>query len=147
LAAEAKARNKAVFGARLRPDAVAAASVRGRGVLAFAGIGRPEKFFATLREAGANVVRERSFADHHPYTAAEVRAILDEARAAGLIAITTDKDQVRIAALAGLDPAAGEIRVLPVRLVFDHESAMVRLLLQKVRETRARLAASTAGPG
>jgi tetraacyldisaccharide 4'-kinase len=147
LADEAKARNKAVFGGRLRPDAVAAASVRGRGVLAFAGIGRPEKFFATLRETGANVVRERPFADHHPYTPAEVRAIIAEARAGGLVAVTTEKDRVRIAALADLGSAADDIRVLPVRLVFDHESAVVRLLLQKVRESRARLAASPPAAG
>jgi tetraacyldisaccharide 4'-kinase len=146
LRAEAKARNKAVFGARLRPDAVAAASVRTRGVLAFAGIGRPGKFFATLREAGADVVREISFPDHHPYREDEIRAILAEATASGLVAITTEKDHVRIAALPGLGSASGDIRVLPVRLVVDHESALVRILLQQVRGARARLAAHAAQP-
>ena len=129
LAREAGARDKPVFRARLEPDAAAAGQLRGRKVFAFAGIGQPDKFFATLQRCGAVVVRRKSFPDHHPYGADEIRAILAEAKAADLQPVTTEKDFARIAALPGAAPQAGTIRVLPVRLVFDNDKtlrAMVR---------------------
>jgi tetraacyldisaccharide 4'-kinase len=134
LAREAGAREKPVFRARLEPDAAAAGQLRGRKVLAFAGIGRPEKFFATLQRCGAAVVRSKSFPDHHAYGVDEIRAILTEAKAADLQPVTTEKDFARIAALPGAAPAAGTIRVLPVRLVFDNEETLRAL-------TRERLSA------
>ena len=50
--------------------------LQGRRLVAFAGIGRPAKFFETLRAAGAEVVETLSFPDHHPYRPDEVEAIL-----------------------------------------------------------------------
>ena len=72
VARAATARGKPVLRASLRPEADTAARLQGRRVLAFAGIGRPEKFFATLEASGAVIARRRSFPDHHPYRAAEV---------------------------------------------------------------------------
>ena len=64
---------------------------------AFAGIGRPEKFFTTLRMLGADVVGQKAFADHHPYSADEISSLLADAQAEGATLITTRKDSVRIA--------------------------------------------------
>jgi tetraacyldisaccharide 4'-kinase len=65
-------------------------------ILAFAGIARPERFFNALRSLGYDVVREMTFRDHHWYTAADVAAIQQAARAANApLIVTTEKDAVR----------------------------------------------------
>ena len=69
VAAAAQARGLPVFHGRLVPDPQALAALKGRPVLAFAGIGDPEKFFATLGEAGIDVRARLSFPDHHRYRA------------------------------------------------------------------------------
>jgi tetraacyldisaccharide 4'-kinase len=68
----------------------------GRRVLAFAGIGRPQKFFDTLAGLGAELVATRSFADHHPYCEAEIAALIAAAEAAEAVAVTTAKDRLRL---------------------------------------------------
>lgn len=87
--------NLPVIEARLAPSADAP-DLAGRRVIAFAGIGLPEKFFATLREAGASIVAAHPFPDHHPYARAEIESILAEAAAAEALAVTTAKDRVRL---------------------------------------------------
>jgi tetraacyldisaccharide 4'-kinase len=124
------------FGARLVPDPAAAAKLSRKSVLAFAGIGHAEKFFATLAETGAEIIERRVFADHHFYSAKDAAALLAIVRARGLLPVTTEKDRARM----GGDPALAELasvtRALPVRLVFDDE-AVVRALLQRALK-RAR---------
>lgn len=116
-----------IFAARLEADAFAASALIGRPVLAFAGIGAPEKFYATLRGIGAQVAATRAFADHHLYSSGEIEAILREARMARLMPVTTEKDAMRI-------PAAllREISVLPVALRFDDEAAVAAMLARSL---------------
>jgi tetraacyldisaccharide 4'-kinase len=120
--------NKPIFRARLRADAVTAANLIGRPVLAFAGIARPEKFFATLREIGASVVETRGFPDHHPFSAREVERILARAAARGLLPVTTQKDHVRLPR-----DFAAEILALPVTLGFDDPRAVAQWLDERDR--------------
>ena len=68
----------------------------GARVFAFAGIGRPEKFFAGLERAGALVVGQRAFADHHVFTDAELRALTADAARLDALLATTPKDAVRL---------------------------------------------------
>ena len=73
----------------------------GKKFIAFCGIARPHGFFAGLRAAGANVVAERAFRDHHSYTEADVTelaAMQASAGAAGFM--TTEKDQINLEGLA-----------------------------------------------
>lgn len=105
-------RKAPVIRARLAPDAEASARLRGQRVFAFAGIGRPEKFFATLADAGAKVVGTRSFADHHRFTADELSQLRTQAKANDAILVTTEKDQARIG-------GAFATEVLPVTLEPD----------------------------
>jgi tetraacyldisaccharide 4'-kinase len=65
-------------------------------LLAFAGIGRPEKFRATLIEAGANIAAFQAFADHHLYSTGELTALAARARELGAELVTTEKDWVRL---------------------------------------------------
>ena len=93
--ADTLARRLPLVRAALRPRADAAIWA-GRKVLAFAGIGRPRKFFDTLAALGAELVVGKSFPDHHPFTAAEIAGLLAEAEAAQAVAVTTAKDRLRL---------------------------------------------------
>jgi tetraacyldisaccharide 4'-kinase len=97
--------------------------LKGRRVVGFAGIGRPEKFFRSLHAFGAEVVATKRFADHHVYTHSEIARLKSKARAAGAILVTTEKDYVRMTQVE-----REEIAVLPVRAAFDEVEALARLL-------------------
>lgn len=113
----------------LRADLVPGSEGRdlaGQRVLAFAGIARPEKFFVTLEALGAKIVARKAFPDHHPYTAAEIRDLLDQAEALDARPVTTEKDAVR------LRPASsGEVQVLRVAVSW-RDPAAVNALLDRV---------------
>ncbi|TWA66095.1 lipid-A-disaccharide kinase [Azospirillum baldaniorum] len=111
-----------VLHARLEPVDEARA-LAGRTVLAFAGIGRPAKFFATLEALGARVVERVAFADHHPYRPEEVMALIDRANALGALPVTTVKDAVRLP-----EPLRALVRAVPVRAVWRDPAALDRLL-------------------
>jgi tetraacyldisaccharide 4'-kinase len=83
-------------------------ALAGRQVVAFAGIGRPAKFFATLAEAGLELAAVRSFADHHGYTAADLGRLRAVSAQHGAVLVTTEKDFVRLAPAdrAGIVPLA-----------------------------------------
>ncbi len=116
VAARAQAQGLPVFHGRLEPDAQALAALQGRRVLAFAGIGDPGKFFATLREAGIDVGAEVSFPDHHRYRRIEARDLIERAEREGLILVTTEKDMARLAGQDDLAALTAVARGLPVTL-------------------------------
>ncbi len=131
--AKAEARGISVFRARLEPDAQALAALAGKNVLAFAGIADPQKFFATLADAGIRIGARRAFADHHRYGAREAARLLDEADRHGLVPVTTEKDLVRIAGDPWTAALAARTQAVPVELVLDREAAFQRLVLSAVR--------------
>ena len=100
----------------------------GRAVVAFAGIARPEKFFATLRRIGAQIVATRDFADHHPYTPREIEALIEEAGAARR-APGDDREGPASASPPGR-PAQSS--TLPVTLRFEEPASSGRMLRQAV---------------
>ena len=63
---------------------------------AFAGIGRPTKFFDSLKRAGANVVETEGFADHYKYKNADIENLFALASEYDAGLITTEKDYVRL---------------------------------------------------
>ena len=112
--------------ARLR----AAASARdliGRRALAFAGIGRPGKFYQTLEELGVEVVERRDFADHHRYRRRQLLDLLARAGTLRAFAVTTAKDLVRIP--AGL---RYRFRAVEVELVIEQPALLDGLLAPRV---------------
>lgn len=95
----------------------------GMPVLAFAGIGHPEKFFATLRDLGADIRAEHALSDHQPLTDKLMTRMLREASAIGAQVVTTEKDAVR------LSPAhRSRVLTVPVRLEIDDWDPLQRLL-------------------
>ncbi len=129
VAAMARQAGKAVLEGRIVPDAAAVAALMSRRVLAFAGIGRPEKLVATLTEAGIEVAGLRAFPDHHPYAPQEIAALIAEADAAGLQLVTTSKDMARLGGVA-FTSLATQIMPLPVRMALPEPDVLERLLAQ-----------------
>jgi tetraacyldisaccharide 4'-kinase len=129
----AGARGLPVLHGRLKPDAAAIAELKARKVLAFAGIGDAEKFFATVAQAGIAIAQRKSFADHHRYTAEEAAELIMQAEHDGLALLTTEKDRARMAGEPLLAALAQRAHVLPVTLVVSEADALRRLVLAKVR--------------
>ena len=119
-----------ILHARLEPDRDVLAALRRRKVLAFAGIGDPEKFFATLAAAGIDVAERAGFADHHRYTAGEAQALVARAEAANLLLLTTEKDIARLSGEARLAALAARATALPVRLVIEELDAFGKMILE-----------------
>ena len=130
---------KPVFEARAR--AAPGRWHRRRRFLAFAGIGDPDKFFASVAEAGGTVVERRAFPDHHRYRDDELDELQAAARRAGLALITTAKDAARLrhgsaAARAMLESAV----ILEIDTLFEPEDLPDRLIAQTLRAFEARRA-------
>ncbi len=130
-----------VMRAKLAPNSVRAWR-KGR-ALAYAGIGRPQKFFDTLAAINVDLAHARAFPDHHRFTAAEAAQLLDTSKAEGLRLITTEKDYAR---LAGENGVLAQLRErsepFPVTLKFDNPTAVGELIDEAIRR-----AAEGAGRG
>ncbi len=102
---------------------------------AFAGIGRPQKFFDTLTGLGFNVVKTKGFADHHKYSEQDVKTLLSGAEAEHLQLVTTAKDMAR------LSTANSEIyrwlvaktEVLDVEMAVEDEDRLMNIVKDRLR--------------
>ncbi len=110
-------------GMHIEQDAEEIASLSGKKVFAFAGIGYPEKFFDMLKENGCDVVKTRAFSDHHPYNDIEIAEMIAEAETSGVVLVTTSKDGVRIA-----PRFRKQIRIVKAYMVWDTPDTMCALL-------------------
>ncbi|MBB4095840.1 tetraacyldisaccharide 4'-kinase [Ochrobactrum pecoris] len=116
-----------IYEAWLEPSS--STPVAGNRWLAFAGIGNPEKFYASVAEAGGEIVETRSFPDHHNFGPDDIRSLMDTARRQGLGLITTAKDQVRLATMIGIPVGfAAKLAVLDIDLKFTRNDALDHIL-------------------
>ena len=122
-----------VFHGRLVPDAAAVTALKGRQVLAFAGIGDPDKFFATVTEAGLAIATHKAFPDHHRFSAEEAAGLIMQAEHGGFSLLTTEKDRARMTGEPILAALAAKTHVLPVSLDVQEADALRKLVLGKMR--------------
>jgi tetraacyldisaccharide 4'-kinase len=114
-------------------------AIKGR-VLAYAGIADPEKFYASLRVVGAEIVMARSFGDHQPLDAAAIADLLDSAKADGLQLVTTAKDMARLQGTqqARSQALIAQSLVLDIEMTFDDPDAPRRLIHQAMEACAER---------
>lgn len=96
-------------------------------VVAFAGIGHPQKFYHTLKQQGFNVLETFDFPDHHYYTKDEIEKILQKAKELNAEVYTTSKDFVKIPALYHKS-----INVLEIAVVWDKPEALLKFIKNRL---------------
>jgi len=139
VAAVIAAQDKPVLSAQLRADDASVAELRGKRVLAFAGIGDPERFFRTLRAAGIEVVAERAFPDHHLFSQSEIEGLIMDAKAGALTPVTTEKDLARLRTGGeGLPCWAQDIVPFKVTLEFDSAAKLRKFVSERLFKARDR---------
>ncbi|HEV7599388.1 MAG TPA: tetraacyldisaccharide 4'-kinase [Bradyrhizobium sp.] len=138
VATDIAAQDGLVLRAHLVPSEASVAALRGKRVLAFAGIGDPGRFFKTLRAGGVEVAAEKAFADHHPFSENEIEALVAAAKRDGLTLVTTEKDLARLRRGAGLMPTARDIVPFAVTLRFDDEAKLLRFVTDRLFKSRAK---------
>ncbi|MGE0565102.1 MAG: tetraacyldisaccharide 4'-kinase [Pseudolabrys sp.] len=132
--AAASSRGVRVFHAALVPDRATLTEFRAQKVLAFAGIGDPGKFFATLKAAGISAPVRMSFPDHHRYSSRDAKTLLERAGHERLELLTTEKDIARMAGDPKLAALAARAKALPVTLSFHDAAEFRALVLSKIRK-------------
>lgn len=128
------------FSASMQVQSGLKAALRGQRLLAYCGIGRPEKFGETLRECGAEIASLLAFGDHHPFTEEDAAQILGEATRLGARPVTTEKDAARLAGNAGLEKLKAASLVVPIRVNLPDE--LLAMIYRVVASSPSR--ASTA---
>lgn len=102
-------------------------SLKGNNVIAFAGTGRPSKFFNGLKQMGLQLTACHAFADHHPYTDREIKSLLKQADVEKAKLVTTPKDMVRI------PPAYQQsITAVPITLALDKLDEILTLIGKEI---------------
>ena len=128
-----------VLMAHLAPCEAVGAELTGADVVAYAGIGHPQRFFYTVRRLGARLVETVAFPDHHLFSAADAERLLALAvrhRGAGIGTgtgarlVTTEKDLARMSGLPALAGLAAASTAIPVEMQLDPgcEAQLSRLL-------------------
>jgi tetraacyldisaccharide 4'-kinase len=138
VAAEIASRDGLVLSAHLVPDAASLDRLKGKRVLAFAGIGDPQRFFRMLRAAGIEVVRERSFADHHLFSEREIESLVADAGRDQLTLVTTEKDFARLRGAGEVPALIRDIVPFKVALEFADEGGLRKFLAGRLFRAREK---------
>jgi len=128
---EQAARRCAIPVLRAEKAALGGAALAGLRLLAFSGIASPEQFFDMLGALGAKLIGAEKFSDHHPFTDAELDALLFRAKAAGAELITTEKDLMRLP-----QHFREQVRTLAIEMRFTDEAALQQALAPALARLR-----------
>lgn len=109
--------------ATLKPVPQEWEKVKTKKVVAFAGIGFPEKFFDLLTKEHMSVEASVPFPDHHFYTAKDLQKLHQLAQDHNATLVTTEKDWVRLPLIE-----QQKVLPLPIFLEFDKEEEIRQLL-------------------
>jgi len=105
-------------------------------VAAFCGIARPEQFFRGLEARGLKLVFKRAFKDHHRYTEADVRELIESSGKAGArCLVTTEKDCVRLGDLTSAFTNPLPLQTVGLTIEFDDEKSVAAWLRKRLAET------------
>tara|TARA_R110000850_G_scaffold57406_6_gene134332 strand:- start:523 stop:1512 length:990 start_codon:yes stop_codon:yes gene_type:complete len=119
---------KPVYNSILLPQQSSDA-IAGETVVAFAGIGRPEKFFDSLRQAGCELIKCFSYEDHHIYNKQEIMKMVETAAAQNAALVTTRKDYVRLSMDARM-----MVSVFDVEMSFEAPAEFQKQLLSLLKD-------------
>jgi tetraacyldisaccharide 4'-kinase len=111
-----------------RAHMTAVDEVHPRAVIAFAGLGYPEKFNCTLQDYGFDVKRFIPFPDHHPYTIPELERLLKISARRKIDLITTAKDFLRIP-----ERFKKKVYAFNVSLEFEEPEKLYELIAAKLQ--------------
>lgn len=111
--------------ATIQPDKSCLRQLRGRPVIAFAGIGYPEKFFDMLKQNDMELVDSFAFADHHQYTSDDQIKLTQKAKELNAQLVTTEKDAVKMN-----DAFLKQCVVLPISIEFENYTALQQLIAE-----------------
>ena len=104
-------------------------SVENKRLAAFAGIGRPDDFFRTVRDLGADLVHTTALPDHHPLTIELLASLVEEAsEQKPELWLTTEKDWVRLPSDL---PDSMELMILAVEIDLDGDSSLLKAVVQE----------------
>jgi len=131
------ASGKPVLSAFFRPDPAVVERLKGRRVLAFAGIGDPDRFFRTLRASKLDVVQQKVFADHHLFSTHEIERLVERAKREGLALVTTEKDLVRLRSHGQSPNLMHQIVPFPVMLHFADVARLRTFLSDHLSKARS----------
>lgn len=120
----AKKTNLPCFMAKISPIKQ---NYQNKNIIAFAGIGRPEKFYTSLRDLDFNLLKTHDFPDHHKYTKEELENLIEFANLQNADIFTTSKDFVKIP--AGLRK---HFKVLEIEIKWDDENSLVKFITSKL---------------
>lgn len=123
----AQAASLPVLSAEIIPDRDCA-WLKNKPLVAFAGIGNPEKFFRTVESLNGEIVERMPYRDHHPYTRQDALKLLDLAAHHGAQLVTTQKDLVRMEGGVELQKLKDESQALPVSLQFKDMEKVKQIL-------------------
>ena len=98
-----------------------------KNVIAFAGIGRPEKFYQSLRELNFNLVETINFPDHHFYSETELSDLIRKAEDKSCTLITTSKDMVKIP-----PHLRTHFKVLEIKVKWEDETKLTDFIINKL---------------
>lgn len=98
-------------------------------VVAFAGLGRPEKFYHFLQDLGYDIRAWHPYPDHHSYTDEDLQTLTKSAKEHNAALVTTEKDYMRLLH----EPQAKDIKHIAINAVFGTESELVSFLKDRLQ--------------
>lgn len=98
-----------------------------KGIIAFAGIGRPQKFYESLKQAGGKVIETYDFPDHHPYTTQDTQELEKRAKELDAFLYTTSKDYVKLP-----KEFQKKVEVLSIKIDWEDETSLRNFIIQQL---------------
>ena len=101
--------------------------IENKNVIAFAGIGRPKKFYNSLRQCGFNIKESINFPDHHYYTQSELNTLIKKAEKNQCVLFTTSKDMVKIPEIIH-----NKFNTLDIYIQWEDEERLKQFLINNI---------------